>query len=80
MTVTVTRKEMNKIRLQLVHQMHDYIMNTGDEEIFEIWMRYCIPDAPCEEDFEFFANDPNEFKNICEIFGRLVYWDEKENY
>lgn len=78
--MTVTREEMNKIRLSLVHQMHDYIMNTGDEEIYETWMTVCIPDCPDEEDFEFFANDPDEFKSMCEVFGRLVYRDETENY
>ena len=76
----MTRKEMYKIRLALVHQMHGYIMNTGDEEIFEVWSRDCLPDNPCEEDFEFFANDANEFRTLCEIFGHLVYCDEKENY
>jgi len=78
--MTVTREEMRKIRLSLVHQMHDYIMNTGDEKIFEIWMRDCIPDAPTEEDFEFFADDADEFKYMCEIFGDLVRADEVENY
>lgn len=39
----VTKEEMNKTRLNLVHQMHEYIMNTGDEDIYEIWNRDCIP-------------------------------------
>lgn len=76
----VTKEEMNKTRLNLVHQMHEYIMNTGDEDIYEIWNRDCIPDSPCEEDFEFFANDPTEFRELCNIFGRLACIDEKENY
>lgn len=78
--MTITRKEMKETRLNLVHQMHDYIMNTGDEEIYDTWLSLCIPDEPCEEDFEFFANDPEEFKNMCRIFGKLVYKDETENY
>jgi hypothetical protein len=73
--MTVTREEMRKTRLSLVHQMHDYIMNTGDEEIVEIWLRDAIPDCPCEEDFEYFANDASEFRALCEIFGRLVCYD-----
>lgn len=76
----VTREEMRKIRLQLVHEMHDYIMNTGDEEIYEVWMTVCIPDCPDEDDFKYFADDPEEFKEMCRIFGKLVYRDEKENY
>jgi hypothetical protein len=73
--MTVTREEMRKARLSLVHQMHDYIMNTGDEKIVEIWLRDAIPDCPCEEDFEYFANDASEFRELCEIFGRLVCYD-----
>jgi len=78
--MTVTREEMKATRLNLVHQMHDYIMNTGDEEIYDVWLTECIPDEPCEEDFEFFANDPTEFRELCKIFGKLVCIDEKENY
>lgn len=78
--MTVTREEMRKIRLELVHQMHDYIMNIGDEDIYDVWMTECIPDEPCEDDFEWFANDTNEFKEICAVFGRLVHIDETENY
>ena len=78
--MTVTREEMRKARLSLVHQMHDYIMNTGDEEIYEIWMRDAIPDCPCEEDFEFYANSAFDFRELCELFGRLTYCDETENY
>ena len=70
--MTVTREEMRKTRLQLVHQMHDYIMNTGDEEIYEFWIKSCIPDEPCEEDFEYYANDIEEFKLLCHTFGHLL--------
>ena len=76
----MTREEMRKVRLDLVHQMHEYIMNAGDEEIYEIWMRDCIPDEPSEEDFEFFADDPTEFRELCTIFGFLACTDELENY
>ena len=75
----VTKEEMNKTRLNLVHQMHEYIMNTRDEEIYEIWIRDCIPDDPCEEDFEYFT-DPVEFEKICSIFGYLARRDGLENY
>jgi len=74
--MTITKEEMRKTRLDLVHQMHDYIMNTGDEEIYEIWLRDAIPDCPCEEDFEYFADDASEFKELCELFGRLASYDD----
>lgn len=68
----VTREEMRKTRLNLVRQMHDYIINMGDEKIYEIWTRDCLPDCPDEEDFEFYTDDPTEFREICEIFSRLI--------
>ena len=76
----VSKEEMKKIRLDLVHQMHNYIINTGDEEIHDTWITECIPDEPCEDDFEWFANDASEFREMCEIFGRLVHIDETTNY
>lgn len=75
----VTKEEMNKTRLNLVHQMHEYIMNTGDEYIYKIWNIYCIPDDPCEEDFEYFT-DPVKFEKICSIFGYLARRDGLKNY
>lgn len=74
--MTVTKEEMRKTRLDLVHQMHNYIMNTEDEEIYEIWLRDAIPDCPCEEDFEYFADDASEFRELCELFGRLASYDD----
>lgn len=76
--MTVTKEEMRAIRLNLVHQMYDYIMKTGYEEIFKNCIWDCIPDAPTEEDFEFFADDADEFKYMCEIFGDLIH--AVENY
>ena len=76
----MTKKEMYEARLALVHQMHEYIMNTGDEEIYERWNALCIPDDPCKEDFEMYAEDAVYFRSMCEIFGQLVCVDEAENY
>lgn len=71
------RKEIYETRLKLVHQLHKYIMDTGDEEIFEVWFRCGLPDNPCEEDFEFFAKDAKEFRSLCELFGHLTCNEKK---
>lgn len=78
--MTATKEEIRNLRLQLTHQMHNYIMNTGDENIYAVWMTEGIPDCPSEEDFEYYANDPFEFRELCELFGQLVCKDELENY
>ena len=75
----MTRQEMFEIRMILAQQMHDYIINIGDEDIYDIWINY-MPDEPCKEDFEYFAREADAFRQICKIFGQLVYKDETENY
>ena len=57
--------------------MNNFIINLGDEDIWEAWITTGIPDAPQEDDYEFFANDDNEWYELCELFGRLV-WNEVE--
>lgn len=70
--MTVTREEMRKTRLNLIRQMHDYVVSMGDEKIYEIWIRDYLPDSPDEEDFKFYADDPTEFREICKAFSRLI--------
>lgn len=74
-----TREEMRNLRKDLVKQMHNYIIDIGDEDIYDIWIMV-MPDEPTDEDFEWFADDVNEFRDLCKTFGKLVARDEKENY
>ena len=71
--MTVSKEEMKKIRLDFVHQMNDYIENTRDEDIYDVWMYEAIPDHPYEEDFELYADDPKEFEYLCKVFNKLVH-------
>lgn len=75
----ITREEMKATRLKLVKEMNAYILNTGDEDIYETWWMVGVPDGADEEDFEFFT-DADEFKELCKLFGKLACRDEKENY
>lgn len=70
--MTVTREELIKIRIELAKQMNQYILNLGDEEIYDAWFEEGIPDGPQEDDYEFFASDDKEWKELCELFGALV--------
>ena len=64
--------EITKIKLKLLHQMNDFIINIGDELILDTWLACGIPDEPDEEDFLFFAENPEEWNDICELFGKLA--------
>ena len=66
------RQELVKTRIDLAKQMNNFIINLGDEDIWEAWITTGIPDAPQEDDYEFFANDDDEWNELCELFGRLV--------
>lgn len=68
----VTKAEMVKIKVDLLKQMNSFIINLGDETILETWLVCGIPDQPNEDDFLFFANDKEEWNDICNLFGRLV--------
>ena len=68
----MTRQELIKTRIDLAKQMNEFIINLGDEDIWEAWITTGIPDAPQEDDYEFFANDDDEWNELCGLFGRLV--------
>ena len=78
--MTVTSKEMTKIKIDILKQMHKYILEMGDEEIYEAWVMGYVPDQPQEDDYEFIATDDNFWTETCEAFGRFVKLDIKENY
>lgn len=71
-----TKNELREIRKNLAKQMHNYILELGDEDIYETWI-LVMPDEPTEDDFDWFG-DAEEFKDLCETFGKLVhkFWKE----
>lgn len=64
---------MVQTKVNLLHQMDEFIRKIDeDETLLETWLMCGIPDAATEEDFLFFAEDEEEWKDICELFGKLV--------
>lgn len=78
--MSVCSKEMVAIRVDLLKQMHKYIIEIGDEYIYESWIISAVPDEPSEADYESIADDDDEWIRICGLFGRLAHEDIKENY
>lgn len=74
----MTREELVKTRIEIAKQMNDFIINLGDEEIWEVWITNGIPDEPQEDDYELFASDDGEWNGLCELFGSLVKEGEEE--
>lgn len=71
--MTVTRKELIKCRIQLTKEMNQYILNLEDEEIWFNWIAVGVPDEPSEADYEFIAENDDEWVDLCELFGRLTH-------
>ena len=76
----VTKKELIKCRIQLAKEMNQYILNLGDESIWLRWIAVGVPDEPSEDDYEFIAENDDEWVDLCKLFGRLTHvpneWDK----
>lgn len=64
-------------RIKLLKEMNQYILNLGDEDIFDIWFSVSIPDEATEEDYRSIAEDTEAWVYICKMFGRLVAQGEE---
>ena len=63
--------ETTKIRIKLLKEMNDYILNViGDEDVFDDWWTNGVPDSPSEEDYETIASDDNSWYDVVEVFAR----------
>lgn len=65
-------------RIKLLKEMNQYILNLGDEDIFDIWFSVGIPDEATEEDYRVIAEDTKEWVYICKMFGKLIAQGEGE--
>ena len=59
-------------RIELLQGMNQYIIDLGDEEVYETWFSLGVPDEPTDDDYEFIADDIEEWVYVCQLFGRLI--------
>lgn len=67
--------DMTALRIGFLKDMHNYIIDMGDDDIYEIWIEEGVPDEPDEEIFKFIANNDDDWREVCELFGKLVKED-----
>lgn len=67
-------------RIELLKGMNQYIIDFGDELVYDAWFSMGVPDEPTDDDYEFIANDIEEWVFVCQLFGRLIgeYEDKYE--
>lgn len=63
------------LRIGFLKDMHNYIIDMGDEDIYDVWIEEGVPDEPDDEIFEFIANNNDDWREVCELFGKLVEGD-----
>ena len=69
--MTITRKEIETMRVNLLKDMNTYILNMGDEDIWEHWIMI-VPDEADEDDFLSIAEDDELWSDTCYTFGKLT--------
>lgn len=72
MTMAVTHNDLIQLRKKLLKEMNTYIIEMGDEEIWMDWITLGVPDAPSEDDYDFIAENDDEWNDVCGLFGRLA--------
>ena len=59
-------------RIELLQGMNQYIIDLGDEEVYETWFSLGVPDEPSDDDFESIADNLEEWVYVCQLFGNLI--------
>lgn len=63
---------MIKTRIAILQTMHEFVINKfDDEENIMEWLTYGVPDCPNESDYEFIAEDEENFNETVDLFQRL---------
>ena len=69
---TVAEQIMER-RVQNVRNMHELVMNLNNEEAYSWWIQVGVPDCPNDpEDFEWFAEDDEEYDELVDLFLRIL--------
>lgn len=64
-------------RIKILKLMHDYIINLGDECIYDSWVTLCVPDEPREDDYQSIAEDAEDWAYCCKIFHQIIENEDK---
>lgn len=59
-------------RKALVKRMDNIITSLNDEELIESWLMCGCPDESTDEDYEWFAENTDEFLDLVTLFTKIV--------
>lgn len=68
----MTREELIKLRINFLWDFHKYVIDLGDEDIYEGWVRDYIPDEPDDDDMREIAEDDDFWTAVVKGFADIV--------
>jgi len=75
MAIKNTKQSEIERKIELLKDMHNYILDMGDDFVYDIWIKDGVPDEPDDEIFEFIASNDDDWREVCELFGKLIEED-----
>ena len=67
--------ETTKTKMALAASMNEYVMKTGDEELYDMWLEI-YPDEATDEDIQFICEDWELWQTLCITFGEIAKINE----
>lgn len=62
-----------EIRKKRLEKMNNYVLDiVGDEEQTEFWFQMGVPDCATEEEYQFIAEDEEEYNRCCRVFSAII--------
>lgn len=66
-----------KARMSQLKAMHEVMINANDENIYMSWITCGVPDCPSDDDYEFIAEDDENYNEAVDLFIKLI---QKKGY
>lgn len=61
-----------KARMSQLKAMHEVMINANDENIYMSWITCGVPDCPSDDDYEFIAEDDENYNEVVDLFIKLI--------
>ena len=65
-------------KMTLLKQMHKYVIDIGDEDLYWYWITEAVPDEPDDDIYEFIATHEELWLNCCEVFHKIYLASKEE--
>lgn len=69
--LNIIEKDIMESRIKTIKAMHNVMVDMNNEDAYMAWI-WEMPDCPCEEDFEWFAEDIDRYEELCNYFMKLL--------